>query len=61
MAAISSLLADHVSLRMCSVDRIFFAGYVLRLQSDGLLVRFLNERAGGTIPSPALVGTIARA
>ena len=60
MATISSLLADHVSLRVRSVDRIFLAGYVPRLQSDGLLVRFLNERAGGTIPSPAILGGIGR-
>ena len=61
MATISSLLADHVSLRVRSVDRIFLAGYVPRLQSDGLLVRFLNQRAGGTIPSPAMLGKIGRA
>ncbi|MDQ6774839.1 MAG: hypothetical protein M3071_01165 [Actinomycetota bacterium] len=61
MATISSLLADHVSLRVRSVDRIFLAGYVPRLQCDGQLVRFLNERAGGTIPSPAMLGKIGRA
>src|SRR5450755_4570395 len=38
VATISSLLADHVSLR----------------------VRFLNDHAGGTIPSPALFGKIGR-
>ena len=61
MATISSLLADHVSLQVRSVDRIFLAGYVPRLQCDGQLVRFLNERAGGTIPSPAILGRIGRA
>jgi hypothetical protein len=60
VATISSLLADHVSLRVRSVDRIFLAGYVPGLQSDGLLVRCLNERAGGTIPSPAILGGIGR-
>jgi len=60
VATISSLLADHVSLRVRSVDRIFLAGYVPRLQCDGQLVRFLNERAGGTIPSPAMLGKIGR-
>jgi hypothetical protein len=60
VATISSLLADHVSLQVRSVDRIFLAGYVPRLQCDGLLVRFLNERAGGTIPSPAILGKIGR-
>ena len=61
MATISSLLADHVSLRVRSVDRIFLAGYVPRLQCDGQLVTFLNQRAGGTIPSPAILGKIGRA
>src|SRR5450755_2841890 len=61
VATISSLLADHVSLQVRSVDRIFLAGYVPRLQCDGQLVRFLNERAGGTIPSPAILGKIGRA
>ena len=60
MATISSLLADHVSLRVRSVDRILLAGYVPRLQCDGQLVRFLNDHAGGTIPSPALFGKIGR-
>ena len=32
-----------------------------RLQCDGQLVRFLNERAGGTIPSPAILGKIGAA
>jgi len=58
---VSSLLADHVSLQVRSVDRIFLAGYVPRLQCDGQLVRFLNERAGGTIPSPAMLGKIGDA
>jgi len=61
VATISSLLADHVSLRVRSVDRILLAGYVPRLQSDGLLVRFLNARAGGTIPSSAMLGKIGGA
>ena len=61
MATISSLLADHVSLRVRSVDRIFLAGHVPRLQPDRMLVGFLNQRAGGTIPSPAMLGKILRA
>ncbi len=60
MATISSLLADHVTLRVRSVDRVFLAGYVPALQSTGLLVRFLNQRVGGTIPSPAILGKIGR-
>ena len=60
VATISSLLADHVTLQVRSVDRIFLAGYVPRLQCDGQLVRVLNDRAGGTIPSPAILGKIGR-
>jgi hypothetical protein len=61
VATISSLLAEHVTLQVRSVDRIFLAGYVPRLQCDGQLVRLLNERAGGTIPSPAILGKIGTA
>ena len=61
MATISSLLSEHVSLEIRSVDRIFLAGYVPRLQCDGQLVRFLNDRAGGTIPSLVMLGRIGRA
>jgi hypothetical protein len=60
VATISSLLADHVSLRVRSVDRILLAGYVPALQCEGQLVTFLNQRAGGNIPSPALLGKIGR-
>jgi hypothetical protein len=60
VATISSLLADHVTLRVRSVDRIFLAGYVPRLQCGGQLVRFLLDRVGGNIPSPAILGRIGR-
>ena len=61
VATITSLLADHVTLQVRSVDRIFLAGYVPKLQCAGQVVRFLNERAGGTIPSPAILGKAGRA
>jgi hypothetical protein len=60
VATISSLLADHVSLQVRSVDRLFLQGYVPRLQSEGLVVRFLLDR-GFPIPSPAVLGKISRA
>jgi hypothetical protein len=44
-----------------SVDRIFVAGYVPKLQCAGQLVAFLNARAGGMIPSPAILGRAGRA
>lgn len=60
MATISSLLADHVTLQVRSVDRIFLAGYVPGLQTAGQVVRFLNDHVGGTIPSPVILGKTAR-
>ena len=60
MATITSLLRDHVTLQVRSVDRIFLAGHVPRLQCDGQLVRFLLDRVGGNIPSPAILGRIGR-
>ena len=57
MATIRSLLRDRLTLRVCSVDRIYLQAYVPRLMSEGLLVRFLLDR-GATIPSPALLGQI---
>ncbi len=38
MATIESLLSERVSLQVRSVDRIFLAGYVPKLQSEGLVV-----------------------
>jgi hypothetical protein len=60
VATISSLLAEHVTLQVRSVDRIFLAGYVPGLQCDGQLVRFLLDRVAGNIPSPAILGRIGR-
>jgi hypothetical protein len=37
---ISSLLSEHVTLQVRSVDRIFLAGYVPRLQCDGAGVQY---------------------
>lgn len=59
MATIESLLSDRVSLQVRSVDRIFLAGYVPKLQSEGLVVRFLLDR-GFPIPSPAALGKIGQ-
>ena len=60
MATIASLLADRVTLEVRSVDRIFVAGYVPKLQSEGLVVRFLLDR-GFPIPSPVALGKIGQA
>jgi hypothetical protein len=59
VATISSLLADHVTLQVRSVDRLFFQGYVPRLQTKFQVIRFLLDR-GFPIPSPAVLGRIGR-
>ncbi|MGZ6617420.1 MAG: hypothetical protein ACXVFQ_23725 [Solirubrobacteraceae bacterium] len=59
MATIASLLRERVSLQVNSADRIFLAGYVPKLQSEGMLVRFLLDR-GFPIPSPAMLGKISQ-
>ncbi len=55
MATISSLLADHVTLEVHSVDRLFVQGYVPRLMTAGQVIRFLLDR-GFPIPSPSVLG-----
>jgi hypothetical protein len=59
VATISSLLRDHVTLQVRSVDRLFLQGYVPRLQTQGQVIRFLLDR-GFPIPSPAVLGKIGR-
>jgi len=59
VATISSLLADHVSLQVGCVDRLFLQGYVPRLMTEGQVIRFLLDR-GFPIPSPAVLGKIGR-
>jgi hypothetical protein len=52
MGTVATLLAEHVSFRCTSVDRIGIRGYVPGLQYEGGVVKFLVSR-GNTIPSPA--------
>jgi hypothetical protein len=44
MATIVVLLGDHGTLGVRSVDRVFLAGYVPELQSEGMVVRFALAR-----------------
>jgi hypothetical protein len=60
MATIASLLRERATLQVNSVDRIFLAGYLPKLQSEGMVVRFLLDR-GFPIPSPAALGKIGSA
>jgi hypothetical protein len=59
VATISSLLRDHVTLQVRSVDRLFLQGYVPSLQTQGQVIRFVLDR-GFPIPSPAVLGKIGR-
>lgn len=60
METVASVLAEHVSLRVRSVDRVGVAGYLPNLVHEGGLVQFLLHRASlvgnRSIPSPALLG-----
>jgi len=60
VATIRSLLRDHVTLHVRSVDRLFLHAYQPRLMSEGQVIRFLLDR-GFPIPSPAILGRIGRA
>lgn len=55
MGTVARLLDEHVSFRCTSVDRIGVRGYIPGIQYEFGLVKFLLNRAGGTIPSPALL------
>lgn len=59
MATITSLLRDHVTLRVRSVDRIFLHAYAPRLQTMGLVIRFLLDH-GYPIPSPVALQRIGK-
>ena len=60
MADYATLLRDHVTLAVRSIDRILLQAYVPRLQSVGLVCIFLNRQRGYTIPSSAAFGQIGR-
>jgi hypothetical protein len=52
------LLADHVTLQVESVDRVYLNGYVAKLQHGGGIYHWLREVRGLPIPSPAMLGKI---
>jgi hypothetical protein len=60
VATISSLLRDHVTLQVRSIDRLFLQAYVPKLMTQHQVVRFLLDR-GFAIPSPALLAKQGRA
>lgn len=55
---VEEILADHVSLEVSCLDRIYLNGYVPSLQTSGQLVCFLSGHLGNPLASPALLGRI---
>lgn len=55
---VGEILADHVSLEVSCVDRIYVNGYVPKLQTSGQLVFFLSEHLGYPVASPVLFGQL---
>jgi hypothetical protein len=58
MTDYATLLRDHVTLKIRSIDRIFLQGYVPNLQTVGLVCRFLRWQRNFRIPSSAAFGKI---
>jgi len=55
-----AILADRVTFRLRSVDRVYLNLYQPLLQTPGQLYRFLCEVRGHKLPSPALFGQMTR-
>src|SRR5437899_9738946 len=58
MADYATLLRNHVTLKIRSIDRIFLQAYVPKLQSVGQVCIFLRWQRGIRIPSSAAFGKI---
>ncbi len=58
MADYATLLRGRVTLRCRSIDRIFLQGYVPKLQTVGLVCRFLRWQRKFFVPSSAAFGKI---
>jgi hypothetical protein len=56
----SSILADRVTFRLRSIDRLYLNLYQPLLQTPGLIRAFLCHVRGAPIPSPALFGQMGR-
>lgn len=60
MPAPDAILADRVTLRLRSIDRLYLNLYQPRLQSAGQLRHFLRDVRGHPVPSPALFEQMTR-
>jgi hypothetical protein len=61
LADYATLLRDHVTLKVRSIDRIFLQAYVPKLQSVGQVCIFLRWQKGYPIPSSAAFGKLGEA
>ncbi len=52
--SVSTILRDHVTLSIRSLDRLYLNGYVPTLQTPGQLVAFCRDHLGAPLASPAL-------
>ena len=57
---VGEILAEHVSLVVSCVDRLYVNGYVPTLQTSGQLAYFLTEHLGKQVASPAVLGQLGR-
>lgn len=55
MPNIETILRDHVTLQVESIDRIYLGGYLPGLQRPGQLVYFLKHHRGNHFASPVLL------
>jgi len=60
MTDYATLLQDHVTLKVRSIDRIFLQAYVPHLQTVGYVCRFLRWQRDFHIPSSAAFGKIGQ-
>src|SRR5437867_10775072 len=60
MPNIDSILRDHVTLQVESIDRIYLNAYLPSLQRSGQLAYFLTTHRKNPIPSPALLGQMTQ-
>jgi hypothetical protein len=61
MVDYSTVLANHVTLKCRSIDRIFLQAYVPKLQTVGLVITFLRWVRGVKVPTSVAFGKIGDA
>jgi len=55
---VTGLLDGHVGLDVECLDRLYFNGYVPKLQVSGQVAGFMTRHLGYPIPSPAIMEKI---